>query len=127
MTQTIKEILTNWQVQKIFKNSEIEYLLTQELSNPQQPKVWQPTSDSIRERADLFCRFVDEIILLLKELKFAQPEACLETLWNLWLPLTIKLINVRKNQKYPLIQGILGQGCFILQFLAKNKGDHLIK
>jgi D-glycerate 3-kinase len=129
MTQEITKILANWQAKKIFQNSEIEYLLTQELSNPQQANVWQPTLDSITKRADLFCRFVDEIILLLKELKFPQPEASLETLWNLWLPLTIKLINARKNQKYPLIQGILGgQGTgkttltIIIQLLLKKLG-----
>lgn len=107
MNETIK-ILENLKNKKSINNSDIEYLLQQETYNPQKQKVWQASSNSILKRIDLFVEVVDEVMLLLTELKFPQPESCLETLWNLWLPLTIQLADLRKKQDYPLIQGILG-------------------
>lgn len=37
-----------------------------------------------------------------------QPQAMLQVLWDLWLPLGIKLATQRQNLERPLIQGILG-------------------
>ncbi|MDZ7960815.1 MAG: glycerate kinase [Aulosira sp. DedQUE10] len=37
-----------------------------------------------------------------------QPQAMLHTLWELWLPLAIKLASQRQKLGHPLIQGILG-------------------
>lgn len=102
------KILEEWKDNKSPQNSAIEYLLTKELNNPQKANLWNTNKDSLTGRANLFCQIVDEVILLLNKLKFSQPEACLTTLWNLWLPLAIQLANTRKKQKYPLIQGILG-------------------
>lgn len=107
MNKTIK-ILENLKIKKFLKNSDLEYLLTQEKNNSPQKNVWNASQDSISERIDLFVQVVEEVMLLLTQLKFPQPEACLETLWNLWLPLTIQLADLRRKQDYPLIQGILG-------------------
>jgi D-glycerate 3-kinase len=56
-------------------------------------------------------------------------QAMLQVLWDLWLPLAIKIVSSRQNLGRPFIQGILGgQGtgkttmCQILSFIIQQLG-----
>lgn len=107
MNKTLK-ILQTLQTTKSPKDSDLEYLLEEEINNSQFKNVWYTSPNLITERINLFLQVIDEVMLLLIQLQFPQPQACLETLWRLWLPLAIQLTQLRKAQNYPLIQGILG-------------------
>lgn len=108
MNEQINNILIDCKSKKSFVPTEVEYLLNEELTNSRQANAWQTNKNSLQQRADLYVQVVEEVMLLLNKLKFPQPQACLTTLWNLWLPLAIQLAEARKAQDYPLIQGILG-------------------
>ena len=61
----------------------------------------------IRDRAHLFHSFYPDLIQFCQT-KGIKQHAILETCWNLWLPLAIRLASARQNLNRPLIQGILG-------------------
>jgi D-glycerate 3-kinase len=65
-------------------------------------------SQVIEARSQLF-QSVYPAITQLCHSQFNIPRtSCLETLWNLWLPLAIQLVAHRKALDRPLVQGILG-------------------
>jgi D-glycerate 3-kinase len=64
-------------------------------------------SQVIQKRSQLLQRVYPAVQQLWQD-SFKIQAPCLETLWNLWLPLAVKLAEVRKSLKRPLIQGFLG-------------------
>ena len=54
MTSEITNILNLWKEKKIITNTEIAYLLTEELNDLQLTKAWNTNENSLTERANLF-------------------------------------------------------------------------
>lgn len=65
-------------------------------------------SQVVQTRSQLF-RSIYPAIAQLCRSRFNIPKtACLETLWNLWLPLAMQLAAHRRALDRPLVQGVLG-------------------
>lgn len=84
---------------------------------------------SIKKRVDLFKQVHQSVIEECQKQGLTQLENYLDTLWRLWLPLSLQLAEQQKELKRPLIQGILGgQGtgkttlCTILKLILEQLG-----
>ncbi len=64
-------------------------------------------NQALRVRSALLCQVYPDLEPFLRA-RFVDSHVLLETLWQLWLPLALRLASQRQNQSHPLIQGILG-------------------
>jgi D-glycerate 3-kinase len=132
MNVNLIPILQKISVSQKATSEEIQLFFKEELSNVERAKAFGITPENVREnieaRSHLFLKVCAEVMQLCREFGFKNETVILTTLWELWLPLAMQLAHARKQQKYPLIQGILGgQGsgkttltaviCLILRYL----------
>lgn len=126
------EILQRWRSEQRFIRADIRQLLKLEFESGRATAFNLTLMNGEREmrhRARLFSYSCDRIIKICQEMGFLSEETIIETLWVLWLPLTLQLAEKKQNLSRPLIQGILGgQGsgkttltqivCLLLQYLG---------
>lgn len=121
---SLVQILNNWVAEQTPTVLEWQQLAAEELAAPQRAKAFGITPANVEEmiqrRSHLFqsvCpkifslpSFQSEIDPLLPSLKKGgNPKSqILTSLWNLWLPLAVRLASFRQQLERPLIQGILG-------------------
>ena len=96
------EILQRWIQGKQPKSEELEQLLVEDL------KVFSRNIEELKERSHLFLACYQEVINLAEKLGFNLLDRTLTTLWKLWLPLAMQIVNKKRDLPCPLIQGILG-------------------
>lgn len=107
----LREILQNWVSRKSPPASlrELEILA---LADKLRAKAFGITPENVGEviqkRSHLFQSLHPKIIEFCQNKGFSNQSVILETLWNLWLPLALKIATYRQNLHHPLIQGILG-------------------
>ncbi len=134
-TITPVEILHRWQAGGSEQAGDSEHLARWELANDLRSSSRASLTDAfgispdnaaeiVRRKTDLFFSLVGELHTF--PLK---STVCLETLWNLWLPLAIQLSTEKQSLNRPLIQGILGgQGtgkttlCEVLRVILRKLG-----
>lgn len=99
-------ILNSWVEGQQPTHNQIQQLAEVMLADENQVIAFDITPDKviekIQERSHLFQSVYPTLF------KFYTQPHILETLWNLWLPLAIKLAEYRRQLKHPFIQGILG-------------------
>ncbi|BAY25062.1 hypothetical protein NIES2100_48620 [Calothrix sp. NIES-2100] len=70
------------------------------------------TAENVNEVIQMRSQLLESILPAFREFcqttLQAQPQQMLTVLWDLWLPLAIKIASLRQKLAYPLIQGILG-------------------
>jgi D-glycerate 3-kinase len=131
MLEILKKLLNN----KQFKQTDLEYLLTDILAQTQLAKAFNITPENglneVEKRANLCCLIYPEFLTLCHHLKLTNFDQNLTNLWKVWLPLALQLSSKQEQLGRTLIQGILGgQGTgkttltsiltLILTYLDKN-------
>lgn len=114
-TKPLQQIINNLVEENPLTTLEWQELIADALIPPQRAKVFGITpknvEEMIKERTNL-CQSVYTNILSLPsfshQISVSDPTNILLSLWNLWLPLAIKLAGFRQKLARPLIQGILG-------------------
>ncbi|MFM7365734.1 MAG: glycerate kinase [Cuspidothrix sp.] len=83
-----------------------------ELADPVRAKAFSITSDNVAEvvqrRGDLLKLVFPDFSRFCQTSLKTEPQEMLRVLWDLWLPLGIKIAAHRQQLRKPLIQGILG-------------------
>ncbi|OZH54088.1 glycerate kinase [Hydrocoleum sp. CS-953] len=104
---SLRQILQILQQGKSLEKKELETLENQELIEPKRADVFHITSTNVREIIRQRSLLFQSVTIDYNKFPIRDNQT-LETLWKLWLPLGIKLVNKRKNLGRPLVQGILG-------------------
>ncbi|MEM1170206.1 MAG: glycerate kinase [Cyanobacteria bacterium P01_H01_bin.35] len=104
---SLRQILQILQQGKSLEKKELETLANQELIEQKRADVFHITSANIREVIRERSLLFQSVIIDYDKFPLRDNQT-LETLWKLWLPLGIKLVNKRENLGRPLAQGILG-------------------
>jgi D-glycerate 3-kinase len=82
------------------------------LADPKQAAAFDLTSangaEQIVRRSQLFQDLISSVETFCQSQGFTDQDAILLTLWRLWLPLSLQLIEHRQRSDRPLVQGILG-------------------
>ncbi|MGD1717294.1 glycerate kinase [Dapis sp. BLCC M172] len=104
---SLRQILQILQQGKSLEKKELETLENQELIEPKRADVFHITSTNVREIIRQRSLLFQSVTIDYDKFPIRDNQT-LETLWKLWLPLGIKLVNKRKNLGRPLVQGMLG-------------------
>ncbi|MFM7406480.1 MAG: glycerate kinase [Cuspidothrix sp.] len=83
-----------------------------ELTDPMRAKAFNITSDNVAEvvqrKGDLLKLVFSDFTRFCETSLQTEPQGVLQVLWDLWLPLAMKIAAHRQSTGKPLIQGILG-------------------
>ncbi len=84
-------------------------LITWELADPKRARAWGLTPETVREHIQLRLGWLTYLPQVHRSMPLpATPLATyLPLYWGLWLPLALRLSQARRQQRQPLIQGIL--------------------
>lgn len=108
----IQHILARWLENEQPTDQELTYLANIELNDQSRSQAFGITETDAREyiaeRSQLWITLYPQIEKLCRSLGFNDSALIAVTLWNLWLPLALLLINYRQQVNRTLIQGILG-------------------
>ncbi|NDJ24980.1 glycerate kinase [Nostoc sp. B(2019)] len=103
-----KEILTGTEAQETWQQEARKAALTDKL----RAKAFGITSENVDEVIQARSHLLKSVLPAFSEFcqttLMVQPQEMLQVLWDLWLPLGIKLASHRQQLERPLIQGILG-------------------
>lgn len=106
------EILKRWQDGQSPTPEELSGLTAMELECPEGAAAFGLTSKSAGSQIERRSRFFRQTLPQVRELcigmGFTDLDAILLSLWRLWLPLSLQLVDLRQTLDRPLVQGILG-------------------
>ena len=113
---SLAQIVNNWAAGHKPTELELQQLATEALASPQQAKAFGITPTNVEEviqaRSHLFQEVYPDVLSLLYFHSTSTNQQAktltLLSLWNLWLPLAMRLASSRQLLERPLIQGILG-------------------
>jgi D-glycerate 3-kinase len=112
MNVAILEILRRCTQETKCIELELQQLSTQELLRSQRAQAFAITEincqKKLEERLELLPQVYPDVLKLCQKLGLQDSDYVLTTLWDLWLPLAIKLVCQHQNVGRTLIQGILG-------------------
>lgn len=132
LNQKSVEILQRWRSEQRFTSEEIRQILRLEFASGR-AEAFNLTlfngEREIRQRARLFGYSCEQVLEICQAFGFQSEEEILDTLWILWIPLALQLVQKKKNLSRSFIQGILGgQGtgkttlsqivCLLLRYLG---------
>lgn len=131
--EALREILEKLVSDNNLSASSGEELQVLTLTDESRAKAFGITSENVAEsidlRSHLFHQLYPQVTAYCQKKGFTSRALILQTLWELWLPLAIKLASWRSDLPRPLIQGILGgQGTgkttltVILRLILKHLG-----
>jgi len=131
--EALREILEKLVSDDSLSASDREELQVLTLADELRAKAFGITSENVAElidlRSHLFHQLHPQVTAYCKKKGFTSRALIWQTLWELWLPLAIKLASWQNDLPHPLIQGILGgQGTgkttltFILTLILKHLG-----
>jgi D-glycerate 3-kinase len=108
MNSWMSEILVTGAIEESWQQSAREAALTDKL----RAKAFGITSENVDEVIQVRSHLLKSVLPAFSEFcqttLQVQPQEMLQVLWDLWLPLGIKLASQRQELGRPLIQGILG-------------------
>ncbi|NEO54637.1 MAG: glycerate kinase [Okeania sp. SIO3B5] len=104
---SLVKILEALKLGKLLGKKDLEILETQELIDRKRARVFNITSENVREVIRERSLIFQSVITDYHKLPLKDNNT-LENLWKFWLPLGIKIADKRHNLSHPLVQGILG-------------------
>jgi D-glycerate 3-kinase len=110
--QQILTILSTWLQGRSTSSDDIDILLQFELNNPKKAAAFGIDAvggrEEIQRRFQLFLEVYPAVEIHCRTLQITLDETILLTLWNLWLPLAMRMARERNKLGHTLIFGILG-------------------
>ncbi|MGE5655568.1 MAG: glycerate kinase [Actinomycetota bacterium] len=111
-------ILVSWIAKNQINLTELSPLIAWELADTERAIAFDITPDNVEERlivrANLWAKLVDKILDFFplqwqeKGTLSHRSRTLIESLWKLWLPLSLQLATEKQRLRRPFVQGILG-------------------